>query len=250
MQLGIESLSTPILRLMRKGVTASQNIQTLKWLTASGMEVKWNFLYGFPGEDPGAYADLPDLIAKLVHLAPPQADGRVRIDRFSPYFESPEAFGLPRPRPIRAYRHVFPFGDDELASLAYYFAVEGPQSTTGEAQPSGTPAYVQPTLAALENWRELAGTVTLRGLDQPEGLLILFDTRPIARSFEYRLRGWSRTLYCYCDIARPLRQIVQRVKEEDDSVEEPEIRGKLNEWTDASIMVCIDGAYLSLALLA
>lgn len=76
-QLGIESLSTPILRLMRKGVTASQNIQTLKWLTAAGMEVKWNFLYGFPGEAPGAYAGLPELVARLVHLAPPQADGQV-----------------------------------------------------------------------------------------------------------------------------------------------------------------------------
>jgi hypothetical protein len=106
---------------------------------------------------------------------------------------------------------------------------------------------VQPTLAALENWRGLAGTVTLRGLDHPEGLLILFDTRPIARSFEYRLRGWARTLYCYCDTARRMPQIVQRVKEEDDSVDEPEIRRKLNEWMNANIMVCIDGAYLSLA---
>jgi len=247
-QLGIEGLSTPILRLMRKGVTASQNIQTLKWLTAAGMEVKWNFLYGFPGEDPGAYADLPGLIEKLVHLAPPQADGRVRIDRFSPYFESPEAFGLSPPRPIRAYRHVFPFGDEDLASLAYYFACEGPQSTTGDIQPSGGPAYVQPTLAALENWRGLAGTVTLRGHDHPEGLLVVFDTRPIARSFEYRLRGWARILYCYCDTARRLPQIVQRAQEEDDSVDEPEIRRKLNEWIDASLMVCIEGAYLSLAL--
>ena len=233
---------------MRKGVTASQNIQTLKWLTAAGMEVKWNFLYGFPGEDPGAYADLPSLVAKLVHLAPPQADGRVRIDRFSPYFESPEASGLSPPRPIRAYRHVFPFGGEGLASLAYYFAVEGPQSTTEDTQPSGAPGYVQPALAALENWRELAGTVTLRGHDHPEGLLILFDTRPVARSFEYRLRGWARTLYCYCDTARRLPQIIQRIKEEDGSVDEPEIRRKLNEWIDACIMVCIDGAYLSLAL--
>jgi hypothetical protein len=46
---------------------------------------------------------------------------------------------------------------------------------------------VQPTLAALENWRGLAGTATLRVLDHPECLLILFDTRPVARSFEYRL---------------------------------------------------------------
>jgi hypothetical protein len=86
------------------------------------------------------------------------------------------------------------------------------------------------------------------GLDHPENLLILFDTRPIARSFEYRLRGWARTLYCYCDTARRLPQIVQRVREEDDSVDESEIGRKLNEWIDACIMVCIDGAYLSLAL--
>ncbi len=247
-QLGIESLSTPVLRLIRKGVTASQNVQTLKWLTAAGMEVKWNFLYGFPGEDPIAYADLPGLIAKLVHLASPQADGRVRIDRYSPYFESPESFGLSSPRPIRAYRHVFPFGAEELGRLAYYFAVEGPDSTTEDTQPSGAPAYVQPTLAALENWRGLAGTVTLRGRDHPEGLLILLDTRPVARSFEYRLRGWRRTLYLYCDTARRFPQVVQRVQAEDGSVDEPEIRRMLNEWIDASLMVSIDGAYLSLAL--
>ncbi len=39
-QLGIESLATPVLRLMSKEVSAVQNIQTLKWLTASGMEIK------------------------------------------------------------------------------------------------------------------------------------------------------------------------------------------------------------------
>ena len=136
-QLGIESLATPILRLMRKGVTAVQNIQTLKWLTAAGIEVKWNFLYGFPGEDPRAYDGLPELIAKLVHLAPPQAEGRVRVDRFSPYFESPAAFGLSRPRPIRAYRHVYPFGDEELARLAYYFSCDEPESTSTERHPVG-----------------------------------------------------------------------------------------------------------------
>src|SRR5271157_2883045 len=38
------------------------------------------------------------------------------------------------------------------------------------------------------------------------------------------------------------------VKDEDDSVDEPEIRRKLNEWIDGSLMICIDGAYLSLAL--
>ena len=201
-QLGIESLSTPILKRMRKGVSASQNIQTLKWLTAAGLEVKWNFLHGLPGEEPWAYADLAGLIPKLVHLAAPQAVGRVRIDRFSPYFESPDRFGLHPPQPIEAYRHVFPFEDEELARLAYYFTAEGLPTTGRQAGPL-TIRRLQRTLAALENWRELAGTVTLQGHDQPDGLLVLFDTRPIAASFEHRLRGWARALYLHCDIAPP-----------------------------------------------
>ncbi|MGC8640956.1 MAG: RiPP maturation radical SAM C-methyltransferase [Isosphaeraceae bacterium] len=242
-QLGIESLSTPILRLMRKGVSASQNLQTLKWTTAAGMDVKWNFLYGFPGEDPEAYANLPDLIANLTHLVPPRAEGRVRIDRFSPYFEVPEAFGLPRPRPAAAYHHVYPFDEEELASLAYYF-------TALDAQAQATaPGYVQPTLLALEAWREVAGTVTLRGHDRGDGVLVLLDTRPIARAFEYRLRGWSRDLYLRCDTARPLNQIIRHFRNAEVPVEEVEIKKKLQEWLEAGIMVCIDDAYLSLAII-
>jgi ribosomal peptide maturation radical SAM protein 1 len=242
-QLGIESLSTPILRIMRKGVTASQNLQALKWLTAAGMEAKWNFLHGFPGEDPEFYASFPDLIAKLTHLAPPQAEGRVRIDRFSPYFEVPETFGLPGPRPVAAYRHIFPFDDGHIARLAYYFIVDD------HPPPAEGPRYLQSTLNALENWRALAGSVTLRGHDQPDGVLVLLDTRPIARSFEYRLRGWARSLYLHCDTARPLRQIVRHLKNAHVPVEELEITEQLRQWLDAGIMVCVDDAYLSLALI-
>ncbi|MCP5110206.1 MAG: hypothetical protein GY953_05160 [bacterium] len=49
--------------------------------------MKWNLLYGFPGETPKHYAGLAGLIPSLVHMAPPLAVGRVRMDRFAPYFE-------------------------------------------------------------------------------------------------------------------------------------------------------------------
>ena len=51
-QPGIESLSTPILRLMRKGVTGLQNLRLLKWCAEIGIKPSWNLLYGFPGEPP------------------------------------------------------------------------------------------------------------------------------------------------------------------------------------------------------
>ena len=35
---------------MRKGVTAIQNVQLLKWCFEYDVEPSWNILYGFPGE--------------------------------------------------------------------------------------------------------------------------------------------------------------------------------------------------------
>ena len=55
-QPGVESLSTHVLQLMRKGVTALQNIQLLKWCRQYGVTVAWNLLYGFPGETAADYA--------------------------------------------------------------------------------------------------------------------------------------------------------------------------------------------------
>ena len=52
---GIESLSTPILRLMDKGVTALQNIRLLKLCSEFGIQPLWNIMYGFPGEPPDEY---------------------------------------------------------------------------------------------------------------------------------------------------------------------------------------------------
>ena len=67
-QPGIESLSTPVLKLMRKGVSALQNLQLLKWCSEYGIDAKWNFLAGFPGEAPEWYAGLPELVRKVRHL--------------------------------------------------------------------------------------------------------------------------------------------------------------------------------------
>jgi len=44
---------TPLLRAIGKGATAVHNLQALKWFSEAPIEVKWNFLYGFPGEDAG-----------------------------------------------------------------------------------------------------------------------------------------------------------------------------------------------------
>ena len=96
-QLGIETFLTPVLKHIGKGANALQNLQALKWFSEPGIEVKWNFLYGFPGEDPAEYAKLLDLLPSLYHLAPPLAVGRVRLDRFLAVFRRSGRLGHGRP---------------------------------------------------------------------------------------------------------------------------------------------------------
>ncbi|MGO8748836.1 MAG: RiPP maturation radical SAM C-methyltransferase [Thermoguttaceae bacterium] len=243
-QLGIETFSTRILKGIHKGASALQNLQTLKWFSEAGVEVKWNFLYGFPGEDPAEYAALAQLAPLLYHLVPPVATGRVRLDRFSPYFRDPAANGMANPRPIPAFRYIYPFPDEVLARLAYYYEYDYADGRTLD--------YVAPALTAVERWRELAGQVTLRWWDRGDGLLLLTDTRPCAVALQHRLTGFERHVHLYCDTGRTFAQIRRHAAEHagDWPCDEPAIRRLLDRWLADRIMVRLDDRYLSLAVRA
>src|SRR5205823_2252091 len=117
-QPGIESLSTPILRLMRKGVTGLQNIRLLKWCAELGIRVDWNLLSGFPDEPAAEYARMAELMPSLVHLEAPRFTP-IQIQRFSPYFDRPEEFGLELTGPMPYYRYLYDVPERLLADIAY-----------------------------------------------------------------------------------------------------------------------------------
>jgi ribosomal peptide maturation radical SAM protein 1 len=80
LQPGIESLSSPVLHLMRKGTTAFLNVRLIKYAAQSGLNLAWNMLYGFPGEDPSEYDRQASLVPLLSHLQPPVSDcAQVRV---------------------------------------------------------------------------------------------------------------------------------------------------------------------------
>ena len=123
MQPGIESLSSHVLRLMRKGVTAAQNINLLRWAEYYHIETAWNVLWGFPGETRQDYAEQAAIVPNLVHLQPPSSAGRIWMERFSPLHSAPEFAGLRYQRPERSYRYVYPRHVD-LEAVAYFFDYE------------------------------------------------------------------------------------------------------------------------------
>lgn len=121
-QPGIEALSTPSLKALRKGTTACGNVLFLKNCLTHGVIPVWNLLIGVPREDEPerVYAKYAADIPAIRHLPPPWAVFKIRIDRFSPYFMSPERYGL-QLRPKDFYTFVYPFADDVLFDFAYYF---------------------------------------------------------------------------------------------------------------------------------
>lgn len=122
-QPGIESLSTPVLKLMRKGVRGLDNLNLLRWAAVHGIAVSWNMLWGFPGERREDYDAQARLLPLLHHLQPPSAGVRVWLERFSPLFKDEALFPRRFMRPERSLDFILPDAFDK-ASVAYFFDYE------------------------------------------------------------------------------------------------------------------------------
>ncbi|HEY3741310.1 MAG TPA: RiPP maturation radical SAM C-methyltransferase [Bryobacteraceae bacterium] len=119
-QPGIESLATSTLKLMKKGVTAYQNVTFLKNCLATGVNPVWNVLVGFPGEPEEVFMKYLRDFPKLTHLPPPSGVFPVRFDRYSPYHVKAAEYGLEL-SPSEHYRMLYPFGEKSLQNMAYFF---------------------------------------------------------------------------------------------------------------------------------
>jgi ribosomal peptide maturation radical SAM protein 1 len=242
-QPGIESLSDHILKLMRKGTTALRNIQLLKWCQEYGIIPEWNVLYGFPGERREDYRAMLAMLPAIRFLSPPSGCGPVRLDRFSPYFNSPHEFGLRNVRPLAAYSYLYPFGEESLSRIAYYFDFD----YAPEVDPTGFAAEVVTYVQQWQRWPEPGRLSMVR---RPDGSLLLLDSRSDATLPELALSGLEQSVYEYCDELRSRQGILQHLREKFAQVHFSEQRvGAFLDSLVAHRMMVTDGAhYLSLAL--
>jgi ribosomal peptide maturation radical SAM protein 1 len=236
LQPGIENLSTSVLKLMRKGCTFLQNVQFLKWTRQFEIEGIWNFLYGFPGEEKDAYRDVARHVPALVHLRPPEVCCKVRFDRFSPYFTESERFELRDRHTHAAYAYVYPFEEETLSKLAYYFEYDfdGKQEID---------EYAKPAIDLITAWQKGGGTAVLDAHVLP-GELSIIDTR-FGEKREYRLTGFERELYLHCDESRSFGSITRKFPEATTNA----LQTALDRFLANRLMVQEGNSYLSLAVL-
>jgi ribosomal peptide maturation radical SAM protein 1 len=155
-QPGIESFSDHVLQLMRKGVSALQNVQALKWLAEFGIRTSYNLLVGFPGETERDYADLLALIRRLHHLPPPGPEANlVQVQRFAPFHFANDALGIGPIRGARFYDHLIPPSVADKDDYAYFFDHDLPHD-------AAVFKYLDAVNAALDEWCRSGTTCVLR----------------------------------------------------------------------------------------
>ena len=193
-QPGIEALSTSLLRRMNKGTTAAQNIALLRYARAVGMAIDWNILWGFPGDQRQEYEETLLLIRLIHHLQPPISSHHLRIDRFSPYFEFPEEYGISNLRPLPSYAQIMPPHVD-VGQIAYHFTADYASFSHSK------PVVIHEIEEELSAWRlawdeqqthvmlffgkfRLKELPVLAVIAQPDGTFLLRDTRGLSGTEE------------------------------------------------------------------
>lgn len=240
-QPGVESLSTPLLKLMRKGVTALQNLRLLKWCAELEIDVAWNLLFGLPGEPPEEFDRMARLVPLISHLQPPGTLSRLELNRFSPYHGDPERFGLEVLGPRRHYELIYPVeARDALEDLAYSFEYRYADGRDPES-------YVGGLRAAVKQWmlrRARRALVWSRG----PGFVTIVDERPGMPHARYTLDETEAAIYLACEAgasaARVRETLMARGVEAPDVAE---IADFLAELTAAGLLYEEGGRYLSLA---
>lgn len=240
-QPGIESFSDNVLRIMRKGVTALQNIQLMKWCKELGVKVYYNLIWGFPGEQRDDYLEMRRIIPLISHLQPPVGEGPIRLDRFSPNYEQAVELGFGKLSPHPAYQFVYPFASTSLEQIAYFFANQNGNTTN-------LTKYASAVARDVKTWRNVYPKSELFWMDKGKQLLI-WDFRPVARERLVVLNGYERVAYMACDRIKTAKQVVDITHDVSgmEHVSAGEVRAALTSFVDLGLMINQGDTYLSLA---
>lgn len=236
-QPGIESLVSPVLKIMDKGVTAVRNLRTLRDCESAGLTTTWNWLYGFPGESYADYVDVLRQLPTLVHLQPPSSVSRIMLERFSPYFNNP-ALGFPERTTARLYRHVYALDESDMHDMVYLF----------DTQPKGLSDVDAKEIRDLaRQWTAGYGDSTLVREDW-DGAIVLVDRRVGWPEAEYRItEPWSRAAYGELEHGRSAAALQRNLTQAGFSVSDEDLRRWLDGLAERGLVFTERGQWLSLA---
>ncbi len=240
-QVGIEALSTSLLKKLGKGTTAIQNMEIMRHCEAFSISNISNLILHFPGSDRD---DVDETLRALEFALPfrPMRFVHFWLGVGSPVWEHPRAYGLKAVFNHPNYAALFPSD----ICRAVRFMIQSYRGDLGHQR-----RLWQPVKKKVRAWKtayaELhRGPVCSPILTFRDGrdFLIIRQRRFRAEPLTHRLVGTSRAIYLYCQRHRSAKRIVARFR----NVSEDRIMPFLKMMVDKRLMFEEHGRYLSLAV--
>lgn len=240
-QVGIEALSTGLLKKIGKGTTAIQNIEIMKHCEELSIKNASNLMICFPGSD---QSDVLETLEALKYVQPYRP---LKIVSFwlgleSPVYRNYRGYGLKAVFNHPFYRILFP--KHIVAQVG--FTIQDYRGDKAYQRKLWSP--VSRVVAAWEkNYEQLhenAGTGPILGYRDGNEFMIIRERGVRGDRMNHRLRGTSRKIYLFCDHTRSIGEIVSNFH----SVDENKIVAFLKMMTQKKLMFEETGHFLSLAV--
>ena len=240
-QIGIEALSTPLLKKLCKGTSAIQNLEIMKNCEALGIENISNLILYFPGSDEcDAALTLQNIEFALPYR--PLKTAAFWLGRGSPVWRNPKAYGIRAVFNHPNWTVLFP----QKICRNLEFMIQSYRGDLGYQR-----KIWQPVKKKLATWHKIYAELhqgprcsPILSLREGGEFLIIRQRRLNTEPLHHRLKGSSRLIYIFCSHHRSLKKIRDRFP----AFAEDKIVAFLKMMVDKKLMFEENGSYLSLAV--
>jgi ribosomal peptide maturation radical SAM protein 1 len=241
-QVGIEALSSRLLRKLNKGTTVIDNLEIMKNCEARGTPLlRGNLILQFPGSDE---EDVQETLRNLEFAFPfrPLTAVIFWLGRGSPVWRHPERYGIQRVFDHPFYADLLP---PEIRTRLEML-VQGYRGNTARQRHLWRPVgrALKVWKAAYERLHRNGKCRPLLGYGDGGDFLIIYQRLRDGQNLTHRLKGSSRAVYLFCEESRSLPAIRDRFPE----LAEKRLLPFLQMMVDKRLMFVEGERYLSLAV--
>jgi ribosomal peptide maturation radical SAM protein 1 len=240
-QIGIESLSTRLLKKLNKGTTAIDNLEIMKNCEELGIKNRANLILHFPGSDEEDVAQTL-YVLKFARFFQPLRIVYFWLGMQSPVWADPKKYGLISIHNHPGYRHLFP---SEICRKVSFMICD----YRGDKKKQNK--LWRPVISAVRKWKKQYQQLHSDSFFTPAltchdggDFLILRERRAGRETVSHRLEGSSREIYLFCRQQRSFKQISKRFP----VFSADKLQSFLDMITKKELMYAENGRYLSLAV--
>ncbi|NNL42838.1 MAG: RiPP maturation radical SAM protein 1 [Desulfobacterales bacterium] len=240
-QIGIESLSSRLLKKLNKGTTAIQNIEIMKHCEELGIVNHSNLIVHFPGSDGEDVKETMETLKFAMYFRP------MKIVHFwlgleSPVWQNPKRYGIKAVFNHPNYAILFP----QKICRQMAFLIQAYRGDLGYQR-----KLWQPVKTKVRQWEKAYDEIHQGHKSSPtlsyrdgRDFLIITQRRLLADSITHRLEGMSREIYLFCGEHRSLKRILNQFPK----LTEDKILSFLKMMVNKKLMFEDSNRYLSLAV--